>query len=103
MPEEHTNKARRGKIVPPRLRYDELLPDLLTIAEAAAILRKSKEGLRRMCKEGRFPAKRMGHEWRIERRQIEAYIQNLPDAGPSATNGHEPEQPLLTAIDQELD
>ena len=38
---------------------------LLTVAEAAAYLRVSRATLWRWCQEGRLPAFKIGHEWRI--------------------------------------
>ena len=38
---------------------------LLTVAEAAAYLRVSRATLWRWCQEGRMPAFKIGHEWRV--------------------------------------
>ena len=38
---------------------------LLTVAEAAAYLRVSRATLWRWCQEGRIPALKIGHEWRV--------------------------------------
>lgn len=49
---------------------------LLTVSEAAAYLRVSRATLWRWCQEGRVPALKIGHEWRINgpalRRQVAA-------------------------------
>jgi excisionase family DNA binding protein len=41
------------------------MEELLTVAEAAAYLRVSRATLWRWCQEGRVPAFKIGHEWRI--------------------------------------
>ena len=41
------------------------MDELLTVAEAAACLRVSRATLWRWCQEGRVPALKIGHEWRI--------------------------------------
>ena len=41
------------------------MDELLTVAEAAACLRVSRATLWRWCQEGRVPAFKIGHEWRI--------------------------------------
>jgi excisionase family DNA binding protein len=49
---------------------------LLTVAEAAAYLRVSRATLWRWCQEGRVPALKIGHEWRV----VSPALQRLVEA-----------------------
>jgi excisionase family DNA binding protein len=50
------------------------LPPLLTIDEAAAILRLSPGRCRLACREGRIPAVQIGAQWRVPRARLEALV-----------------------------
>ena len=65
---------------------------LLTVAEAAAYLRVSQATMWRWCQEGRVPAFKIGHEWRVVspalQRLVEAAVpangpRDVPPASPS--------------------
>lgn len=46
------------------------LPDLVTVAEAARLLRASEQYVRRMCKAGDLPAVKVGRAWRINKTDL---------------------------------
>ncbi len=48
--------------------------ELLTTAEIAAYLKLSQRTAWRWCKEGRLPAFKVGHQWRVARRDLEAFV-----------------------------
>jgi excisionase family DNA binding protein len=50
------------------------LPPLLTIDEAAAILRLSPGRCRAACREGRVPAFQIGGRWRVSRLVLERML-----------------------------
>jgi len=67
---------------------------LLTVAEAAAYLRVSRATLWRWCQEGRIPALKIGHEWRV----VNPALQRLVEAaGP--VNGSRDGSALTPSID----
>lgn len=43
------------------------MPVLLTVPEAANLLRISEQGLRTILREGKLPALKIGRAWRVER------------------------------------
>ena len=45
-------------------------PDLLTVREAAALLRVTKPTIRRWIAEGRLPASRIGRGFRLDRSRL---------------------------------
>jgi excisionase family DNA binding protein len=49
------------------------MQDILTVSEAAAILRVSPQRLRLLLKQGRLPARRLGRDWAIDARDLAAY------------------------------
>jgi excisionase family DNA binding protein len=58
-----------------------LRPDVLTVKEAAAYLRKSPNALYRALLDGTmpgFPAVRVGANWRIGREALERYLNPQP-------------------------
>jgi excisionase family DNA binding protein len=57
------------------------MDELLTVAEAAACLRVSWATLWRWCQEGRLPAFKIGHEWRIIGSDLKRLI--AADVAPS--------------------
>jgi len=48
------------------------MEELLTIDETALYLRVSESTVRRMVKDGRIPATRIGRQWRVARAALEA-------------------------------
>ena len=69
------------------------MEELLTVAEAAAYLRVSQATLWRWCQEGRVPAFKIGHEWRV----VNPALQRLVEAaGP--VMGRAMAQPRLPAL-----
>ncbi len=48
--------------------------ELLTIVEVAAYLKVSRRTAWRWCKSGRLPAVKVGHQWRITRRDLEKFV-----------------------------
>ncbi|NNJ12947.1 helix-turn-helix domain-containing protein [Chloroflexales bacterium ZM16-3] len=51
------------------------LPDVLTVNEVAHCLRVSKTTICRWCSSGRIPAFRIGRAWRVQRSDLDLYIQ----------------------------
>ena len=52
---------------------------LLTIAEAAELLQVSTRTLKRLIHTKELPAKKVGHQWRINESQLTSWIQGLSD------------------------
>jgi excisionase family DNA binding protein len=50
------------------------MPSLLTVAEAAKILRLSPGRTREACRAGRIPAVQIGAQWRVPRSRLEALL-----------------------------
>lgn len=48
--------------------------ELLTTAEVAAYLKLSQRTAWRWCKDGRLPAFKVGHQWRVARRDLEKFV-----------------------------
>lgn len=61
-------------------------PDVLTLAQAAALLRVEERVLLTLAEEGRLPARRIGAEWRFARSALIAWLSGSP-AGESAAGG----------------
>lgn len=55
------------------LSLDEL-PDVLTLGEAAAVLRISESGARALAASGELPARKVGQQWRIGREVLREFI-----------------------------
>jgi putative molybdopterin biosynthesis protein len=51
------------------------LPDVLTADEVATYLRLSRTTVFRHCKRGDLPAFRIGRSWRVQRSDLEQYIE----------------------------
>ena len=47
---------------------------LLTVQEAAELLKTSKQQVRKMIRSGVLPAVRVGREWRISSTSLENYL-----------------------------
>ena len=57
----------------------QLDSELLTVEEAAKVLRISQVTLRRLLRESKLPGVKVGNVWRIPRSALEAFL-----AGPSS-------------------
>jgi excisionase family DNA binding protein len=55
-------------------RYDEDLPQVMTIDEVAALLRVDADTVEELIQDGRLPAVKVGQEWRISRTHVIAFI-----------------------------
>ena len=57
------------------------MEELLTVREAADYLRVSQATLWRWCQEGRVPALKIGHEWRVVSPALQRLVEaaGLPD------------------------
>ncbi len=53
------------------------LPEILTLAETAALLRIGERTAYDLARQGRIPAARVGGQWRIRRKDLDAWL----DAG----------------------
>jgi len=49
-------------------------PKLITTEETADYIRVTKATILRWCKEGRLPAVRVGHQWRIDLELLEKML-----------------------------
>lgn len=50
--------------------------ELLTVAETAALLRTTKQQVRKMIAQKLIPAMKVGREWRISREYLEAFLRS---------------------------
>ena len=50
--------------------------ELLTVAETAALLKTTKQQVRKMIAQQLFPAMKIGREWRISRQYLEDFLRN---------------------------
>jgi excisionase family DNA binding protein len=57
------------------------VPRLLEVHEVAYALKSSQEFVRRLIRDGRLPAVRLGAHWRVDARDLEAYIDACRTAG----------------------
>jgi excisionase family DNA binding protein len=101
MPERKKHR-KRGTHIPKPFDRSTPLPQLLTIEQGAALLQKSKDGLRKMVQRGKIPAKRIGREYRFERSELEAYIENLPSAARAPVEIVDPPMQPMNGHHQEL-
>jgi excisionase family DNA binding protein len=65
--------------------------DLFTPEEVAAYLRVNPQTIYRLLRVGKLPGAKIGHQWRIRRADLDAYLR-----GATARQG-EPPKPALTA------
>lgn len=56
------------------------MPEMMTSEEAAAYLRTSVESIRRMAREGRVPAARVGRSWRFRKTELDEWLEVGGDA-----------------------
>jgi len=70
-------EKKMGKIGKPILNRDniDLSMDVLTLDEAAALLRLGKRTVYGMCKEGTIPVKKIGQQWRFHRAKIMSWVE----------------------------
>ena len=50
--------------------------ELLTVVETAALLRTTKQQVRKMIAQQLIPAMKVGREWRISREYLEAFLRS---------------------------
>ena len=50
--------------------------ELLTVAETAALLKTTKQQVRKMIAQQLIPAMQIGREWRISRQYLEDFLRN---------------------------
>ena len=50
------------------------MSEILTVKEAAALLKTSHQQIRRMIQNGELPAVKVGREWRISRNALLDYL-----------------------------
>ena len=75
--------------------------DLLTVQEAAAMLRVSQVTLRRYVASGKLPAVRVGRNVRIERSAAEGIAMPVPAVRPASDEpgGELPDNPKVFTLD----
>lgn len=52
------------------------MAELLTVAETAALLKTTKQQVRKMLAQQLIPALKIGREWRISRQYLEDFLRN---------------------------
>ncbi|OUN18627.1 MULTISPECIES: helix-turn-helix domain-containing protein [unclassified Flavonifractor] len=50
------------------------MSEVLTVKEAAALLKTSRQQIRRMIQNGELPAVKVGREWRISKNALLDYL-----------------------------
>ena len=50
--------------------------ELLTVAETAALLKTTKQQVRKMISQQLIPAMKIGREWRISRQYLKDFLRN---------------------------
>jgi excisionase family DNA binding protein len=55
------------------------VPDVLTPAQAAALLQVDEDAVLALAEEGRMPGRRIGDEWRFARAALVAWLSGAPD------------------------
>jgi excisionase family DNA binding protein len=55
------------------------IPDVLTPAQAAALLQVEEDAVLALAEEGRLPGRRIGDEWRFARAALVAWLSEAPD------------------------
>ena len=51
------------------------MSEILTVKEAAALLKTSRQQIRRMIQNGELPAVKVGREWRIPLASVREYFE----------------------------
>jgi excisionase family DNA binding protein len=52
------------------------LDTLMTLEEVSAFLRASPQVIKKLCREGRIPATKIGKFWRFSREELDAWLRN---------------------------
>ena len=52
------------------------ITELLTVAETAALLKTTKQQVRKMIAQQLIPAMKIGREWRISRQYLKDFLRN---------------------------
>ena len=52
------------------------MSEILTVKEAAALLKTSRQQIPRMIQNGELPAVKVGREWRIPMESIRMFLEN---------------------------
>lgn len=52
------------------------ITELLTVAETAALLKTTKQQVRKMISQQLLPALKIGREWRISKQYLEDFLRN---------------------------
>jgi len=55
----------------------DTLPEFLTTDEAAAVMRRSRSYVQKLCKSGELKAKKVG-EWRVHRDDLVEFLRPAP-------------------------
>lgn len=55
--------------------------DILTLEEAADVLRLHRNTLRKLAMAGKVPATKYGHQWRFSRRLLEEHLRERSQPG----------------------
>lgn len=76
------------------------MPDLLTTAEAKAVLRCGKNQLIRALNTGEVPGIRIGRSWRIPKHALERMITAAQSGNEKGPGGGEPSGPQALALDR---
>ncbi|HEY8393612.1 MAG TPA: helix-turn-helix domain-containing protein [Thermaerobacter sp.] len=50
------------------------VPEVMTVAEAAAYLRVDERTVRRLLREGRLPGRKVGREWRLHKAALDRFL-----------------------------
>jgi excisionase family DNA binding protein len=53
-------------------------PEILTMEQAAALLRVSTRTIQRMVKNGSMPGRQVGTQWRFDREQLREWVRGEP-------------------------
>lgn len=53
----------------------ENVPVIIDLPYACRIVGKSYDGLKKLCANGKFPAFKVGGEWRVDKDQLKAFIE----------------------------
>ena len=66
-----------------------MMPDILTVAEVARLMRVSRDTVYRLAARGELPGRKIGRIWRFLEDDIEQYLRKrpqamLPTAGPAS-------------------
>ncbi|HEY8394944.1 MAG TPA: helix-turn-helix domain-containing protein [Thermaerobacter sp.] len=60
------------------------VPEVMTVAEAAAYLRVDERTVRRLLRAGRLPGRKVGREWRLHKAALDRFLAGEEDEALSA-------------------